>query len=206
MARHLLIGASAQVSVPTHPVLLAVVLLLGFVGVLFVGSIVLPGRTRRGPVLADGSRRSYKPNGLALYLLLAAVVAAAYRFRWFSPSIVVQLFWELFAIANVFALLVTLALYVKGRRSGFVPSAGALGFVRDCFLGTEANPTWLGVDLKMFSYRPSLIGLGIVNCAFAATQYETLGQLTTRMSLPGSGASAESSTTPGGSSSTARGR
>jgi len=41
----------------------------------------------------------------------------------------------------------------------------------------------LGVDLKMFSYRPSLIGLALMNLSFAALQYETHGALSPAMLL-----------------------
>ncbi|HET7341028.1 MAG TPA: hypothetical protein VFL90_06170, partial [Methylomirabilota bacterium] len=36
---------------------------------------------------------------------------------------------------------------------------------------------WLGVDFKVFSYRPSLIGLGLINVAFAFAQWERHGRL-----------------------------
>src|SRR5215831_3950821 len=53
----------------------------------------------------------------------------------------------------------------------------------DLWLGVELNPTWLGVDLKLFAYQPSLIGLALLNAAFAYQQYETYGRLSTSMLL-----------------------
>ena len=50
-------------------------------------------------------------------------------------------------------------------------------------MGSELNPTCCGVDLKMFSYRPSLIGLAVFNLSFAAVQYETDGRLTLAMAI-----------------------
>jgi delta14-sterol reductase len=47
--------------------------------------------------------------------------------------------------------------------------------------GHELNPQFLGVDLKTFAYQPSLIGLGVLNVAFAWAQYEQLGELTPQM-------------------------
>ena len=35
----------------------------------------------------------------------------------------------------------------------------------------------------MFSYRPSLLGLGLLNASFAAVQYQLYGEITTRMWL-----------------------
>ncbi len=38
-------------------------------------------------------------------------------------------------------------------------------------MGSELNPTWFGVDLKMFSYRPSLVGLALFNLSLASTKH-----------------------------------
>jgi delta14-sterol reductase len=50
-------------------------------------------------------------------------------------------------------------------------------------MGIELNPELLGVDLKMFAYLPSLMGLWVLNLSFGVAQYEALGHLTTRMWL-----------------------
>jgi delta14-sterol reductase len=175
--------AVSQADFSRERLLVAALLFLGFIAVVFAGSIILPGPKHAGAVLADGSRKTYKLNGLALFLLLASAMVAAHQFEWFPLSVVHRHFWALFAVADVFAFVLTLALYVKGRRQGIKPRAGASGFLKDCYMGTEINPSWLGVDLKMFSYRPSLMGLGVINWSFAALQYEQLGRLTTRMWL-----------------------
>jgi delta14-sterol reductase len=155
---------------------LAVLLVGGFVAALFLGSLVVPGPVREGAVLPDGSRRRYRLNGLRLFLLVAVGVAAGSALRVFSLTVLLTHFWALFIVANVFALGLTLALYLKGR-----PRLGRSA--RDLFYGTELNPTWLGVDLKLFSYRPSLIGLGLLNASFAFLQYQVYGEVTTRMWL-----------------------
>src|SRR5262249_24517846 len=41
----------------------------------------------------------------------------------------------------------------------------------------------LGVDLKLFSYRPSLIGLALVNLSLAAAEYQAQGGLSLDMAL-----------------------
>jgi len=41
----------------------------------------------------------------------------------------------------------------------------------------------MNVDLKMFAYQPSLIGLGLMNAAFAYVQYQKYGYLTPQMGL-----------------------
>jgi delta14-sterol reductase len=155
----------------------------GFVVALFLGSKFLPGSWHDGAPLPDGTRIKYKLNGLLLYLLLAAVLAVGQGLHWFSLRVVIERFWSLLLVANVFAFGLTAVLYVKGRAGGAPLERGLLGVVKDAFMGTEVNPTFWGVDLKMFAYRPSLMGLGVLNWSLAAVQYEALGHLTLRMWL-----------------------
>jgi Delta14-sterol reductase len=150
-----------------------------FVGVLFVASRLVPGRTHQGFAAADGSRRRYVLNGLRLFVLGAAVVALAALTNAWSPATIVERFGTIFLTANVLAFAVALALYLGGRRRqgrGLL-DGGPAGMLRDFFYGVERDPTWLGVDLKMFSYRPSLIGLALINVSFAFAQWERHRQL-----------------------------
>jgi Delta14-sterol reductase len=184
----------------------AAAIYLGFIAVLFVGSKIVPGRLYPGAVLADGTRRTYKLNGLYLFLLVLALLAAAEAGGLFSLAAVHRLFWPLFVVANAFAFTLTGVHYMVGIRkqqngsrdddaavalvspSGEATAGGArrsaiVEVLHDAFMGTEVNPELWGVDLKIFAYRPSLIGLELVNLSFAAAQYHELGYLTTRMWL-----------------------
>jgi delta14-sterol reductase len=148
-----------------------------FVGVLFAASRVVPGPAREGRAPADGRVRRYRLNGLSTLVLAAVAVAASTAAGLWSPSVLQRLFAPLLVVANAFALAVSLALYLRGRRrAGQAP-------LRDFFSGVERDPEWLGVDLKMFSYRPSLIGLGLVNVSFAFAQYERYGFVSAAMWL-----------------------
>ena len=149
-----------------------------FVGALFVGSILAPGRRVTGPELG-GKSITYKLNGLTLLLLTALAAGVAQVSGAFSLSSLYTHFFALFVVANVFAFAFSGWLYWRGARK----LAGSSGFWRAYFVGTELNPALLGVDLKMFSYRPSLIGLALFNSSFAVVQYETYGQLTLAMGL-----------------------
>lgn len=156
----------------------ATALLLGFCGLLFVGSIIVPGQkieTSR----PDGTTFAYKLNGLSLFLLTTAVMIAAHYFDWFSLSILVTHFPELFIVTNVFAFAVSGGLYLNGRQSQTEP----VSFPRGYYYGVTLNPILCGVDLKIYSYRPSLIGLALMNASFAVVQYETHGSLTLAMIL-----------------------
>ena len=163
--------------------LAATALYLGFVAVLFIGSVVLPGRTYLGAELADGSRIQYRLNGLGLLVLVLTAVGVLTAT---APWVLVwpyHLFVPLLVGANVFAFTLAALLYWYGRPSVPVGTADTGGLLRGLFYGAQLNPTWVGVDLKMFSYRPSLIGLLLLDYSFAAAQYERYGYLTDRMVL-----------------------
>ena len=156
----------------------AAAMLAVFVAALFLGSMVLPGRRLVGPEL-EGRSITYKLNGLALFLSTAVSAALAQILGWFSLSALNTHFLALFVAANVFAFAFSGWLYWRGARS----RGTSQGFRRGYFFGVELNPALLGVDLKMFSYRPSLIGLALFNASFAVAQYETHGELTLAMTL-----------------------
>ena len=151
---------------------------LAFVALLFLGSVLLPGRRIAGPD-AEGNERIYKLNGLALFLIVALAAGLAQYFGLFSLSVLHTRFAALFVAANGFAFALAAWLYWRRTRA---PGA-APGFWRGYFGGVDAGPTWFGLDLKLFSYCPSLIALALFNASFAVVQYETYGGLTLGMAL-----------------------
>jgi delta14-sterol reductase len=164
-----------NVAMPGH-VPWAVIVWIGFVAALFLASLVLPGRTALGRPRPDGSERRYRLNGLAVFVAAALVAALTTAFGLWSPAILLARIGSLLIVANVFALVAGVILYVTGRPTG---ASRATDFV----LGRHADPSWRGVDLKFFSYRPSLIALGLLNVAFAFTQWERHGVVTNAMWL-----------------------
>ncbi len=161
---------------------LGALLFLAFVVVLFVASLVIPGRAEDGVLLPDGRRERYRLNGFALFLLTAAAAVA-------FPSALLSVhdhFWGIFIAANVFGFGFPVYLLARGRARSpehRPRSPGALGLLSDYFYGVELNPKILGLDLKMFSYRPSLLGLGLINASFAAEQIRVHGELSPRMAV-----------------------
>ena len=153
-------------------------MVLVFVGLLFLGSLVVPGRRIKGPDL-EGKTREYKLNGLALFLIAVFVTVLVQLMGWFSISVLYSQFAALFVAANVFAFLLATWLYFQATRNQEITT----GLWRGYFFGAVSNPTWLGVDIKLFSYRPSLIGLALFNASFAVMQYEIYGELTLAMML-----------------------
>lgn len=166
--------------------LLGAVLALGFVLYLFVGSLIVPGVVQQGVELRDGSRISYKLNGLALFLVTVAIAAVGTWLGFVDLAILHEHFWGLFVAANVLSIAMTAQLYFSGRGK---KDAVREGLVSDLWYGVELNPAWRllpgtpSVDAKMFSYRPSLMGLALLNMSFAAVQYAKHGELSQAMIL-----------------------
>ncbi len=158
-------------------------LLLGYIGLLFVLAKLLPGKGQLGVKNADNSQVLYRLNGFSTFLCVVALVFFGSYFGLFSLSTIYDHFFGLLLSANVFAFAMTFLLYAKGRRTGSSRRDGVLGSVADMFFGLELNPGLLGVDLKLFSYRPSLIGLGLLNVSFAVVQYQRYGTLSAAMIL-----------------------
>lgn len=161
----------------------AALMLAVFLAALGLGSRVLPGRRMKGAVLADSTQITYTLNGLSLFLATALALGALQVTGVFSLATVHAHFLPLLVMANVLAFTMTFALWVKGARAGAPRRPGLAGFIKDAFFGLELNPRGAGLDLKMFAYRPSLIGLAVLNASFAVVQWEQTGTLTTPMLL-----------------------
>jgi Delta14-sterol reductase len=142
-------------------------LIFGFVAALFVGALVLPGLEREGYPQADGSTKHYKLTGMTLFFVTHVVIAVSVFGFGVSLALLISHIWSLFIVANVLAFGLTFALYLWGRRSVGLPPN-----LRDLWFGNELNPTWLGVDMKLFMYQPSLIGVNLLIVAFASAQYD----------------------------------
>lgn len=180
------------------------ILFTAFVGGIFLLGKIIPGVEQEGVVLKDGSRIKYKLNGLRIFLLLAAVLVGGIATRTFSLTPLLENFWGLFIAANVFSFGTSAILQVVGRRKNAgtkkdgppIASVGAdgtatasaaaespLSLLYEYYMGAELNPSFLGVDIKMFSYRPSLMGLFVLNLSFASQQLDQTGTLSTSMIL-----------------------
>jgi Delta14-sterol reductase len=165
---------------------------------LFALTRLLPGKKELGQPLpgskpgAEPERRTYKLNGMALFVAThMAIFIAAYFFD-VSLTPLLDHFWSLLVAANLITVAWLLLMYRAGRRhiraraeagkpSKTDEETAEQGPLARFWYGIELNPEFLGVDLKVFAYQPSLIGLGVLNVAFAWAQYEQLGHLTPQM-------------------------
>jgi len=163
----------------------------GFIAVLFLLAKFLPGKRVLGQPLpnTDGQRRTYKINGMALFVATHMLVFVGARFFGMSLTPLLRHFWSLLVAANLITLVWLGLMYRAGRkRLASAARAGeedgetvGRGALARFWYGIELNPEFLGVDLKVFAYQPSLIGLGVLNVAFGWAQYEQLGALTPQM-------------------------
>jgi delta14-sterol reductase len=150
-----------------------------FVALLFVLSRFLPGRRIAGARTGDEPPRTYIMNGLPAFVLVLALAIGGHAAGWFSLAALAHNALSYLFVANAFALAFALALYFAGRKRRRDASGALAGF----WLGVARNPQLWGVDLKLFSYRPSLIGLALVNLSLAAAQLEEHGALSDSMIL-----------------------
>lgn len=155
-----------------------------FFAALFVGALAFPGPQVIGFPQPSGERKTYKVNGISLWIATHfAIIGGALTFGLTLRPLIEE-FWSFLIVANVFALCWSILLWSRGRAKLDPSARGALGpvrFVKEFWAGVELNPTFMGVDLKVFAYQPSLIGLSILNVAFGWVQYETTGTLTPQM-------------------------
>ncbi|KAI8909067.1 ergosterol biosynthesis ERG4/ERG24 [Gorgonomyces haynaldii] len=151
----------------------------------FALAIVLPGKWAKGVVLPTGEQLNYKINGLnALFVSVGAIVSLVY-YRGLQPLLwLADHYFELALAGIAFVTLMSLGLYLASLRSDQVLLArgGNSGYPwYDFWMGRELNPRLLNglLDLKFVcELRPGLIGWVVLNTAFAAKQYESLGYVT----------------------------
>src|SRR5262249_2508285 len=88
---------------------------LSYLAALFAGARFLPGTTIEGRVEPDGTRWTYRINGMALFVATNIAVGAATLIFGFSLAPLVRHFWAFFVAANLFSLAAARWLYVRAR-------------------------------------------------------------------------------------------
>src|SRR2546429_9307304 len=102
-------------SMTIENLMMASALWLGFLALLFVLRIVVPGPVHHGQKLADGTRKAYKLNAFYILLIVCAAIAVGQVTHLFSLSIVHRLVWPLVVVVNVVAFIMTGWMCVRGR-------------------------------------------------------------------------------------------
>jgi Delta14-sterol reductase len=165
----------------------AALLVVGYMAVLFLGARFLPGLERRGYPQPDGSTKEYKLTGMSLFFVAHIAVGVFVYGLGFSLTPLVRLFWSLLIAALALSVLLSAALFVRGNRAQPVLRSSVGDdtrmpkIMRDLWFGNELNPVWFGVDVKMFMYQPSLIGVDLLVASFASAQRDLHGSITPQM-------------------------
>ena len=64
----------------------------------------------------DGSRRRYVLNGLATFILLIALFNGFAMAEFFDPAVIVDRYFQIFAVVNLWALALSIHLFFSPRK------------------------------------------------------------------------------------------
>lgn len=143
----------------------------------------LPGKTFLGPVTPAGVQPSYRLNGVAAWTVTHVGLLAAWWLGWLDVGGLYDVYGEVLITLTLGALAFCGFLYWKGRTYPTSPDAVYFGRpIFDFYMGIELHPRLLGVNLKqLINCRVSMMGWSATFVAFAITQYEMTGSVSTSM-------------------------
>lgn len=124
--------------------------------------LCVPGKPFYGPVSPRGNVPVYKANGVQCFFITGVLFFMGARFELFDPARLYDIFAELLAVCNVFALMLCVFLTVKGLKFPSSSDSGTNGnLVYDYFWGTELYPrigkhfdikTWTNCRMGMMAW------------------------------------------------------
>lgn len=144
--------------------------------------IVVPGEVHKGLPLRDGTRLSYKCNGLGCFVITMALTAGLQYHGIIDLAYIYDNFLQLMTSAMLFCLALSVFLYLKALQPGtMLAEGGNSGYaIYDFFIGHELNPRIGSFDLKFFcELRPGLFGWVLITFGMLAKEYNTTGELST---------------------------
>eukprot|EP00802_Teleaulax_amphioxeia_P012498 Tamp_12541.p1 GENE.Tamp_12541~~Tamp_12541.p1 ORF type:complete len:491 (+),score=113.65 Tamp_12541:3-1475(+) len=151
---------------------------------------LVPGHEHKGPIAPSGHVPVYKANGVQCFLLTLVLWAVgSYGLGLFPADWQYKYAPGMFAFLNMFALLLVVVLYFKGRFAPSTKDAGHSGnFIFDMFWGTELYPRFghalwpIGWDVKLWTNcRFGMMYWGLSGLSYAAAQYEMSGSVSDSM-------------------------
>lgn len=148
--------------------------------------VVFPGETFTAIPTPMGNRPQYKLNGLSSYFFTQIALLAAHCAGLWNYGALYDHFGGMLAFLGQFALVATVALYVKGLTYPTNSDSGATGsgFVWDMWHGTELHPELFGVSLKqVINCRFAMMGWSVLIVAFAVKQHQLYGFLSNSMAV-----------------------
>jgi len=145
---------------------------LSYLIILFLASRFLPSIEAKSP------KKTYRLNGLLLYIILTVLIPVGYYTNNLSLLFIIENYISFFLVINIFAILFSLYLFQRSEAVREAPNANR---PIDYWHGREKDPMLFGVDLKVFFYQPSLLGLALINLSLAEAQISLYGALTPAM-------------------------
>ena len=127
---------------------------------------------------ATSPKKTYKLTGLFTFFVLTILIIIGYYTKHITLLFIIQNYISFFIIINIFAILFSLYLF---QRKVAVENAPNANHLIDYWHGREKDPMLFDVDLKVFFYQPSLIGLALINLSLAEAQISLYGALTPGM-------------------------
>ncbi|KAF3904318.1 hypothetical protein AA313_de0201032 [Arthrobotrys entomopaga] len=153
-------------------------------------NVTIPVRDRLGVPLKTGERLVYNLNAYETFIpLMGSLVFGTYVYgwEWSLWTWIWDHYLHLLTAAHIFSLTLACAVYVASFRSSkpLLAAGGNSGnHLYDWFIGRELNPRIGNFDIKLFcELHPGMMGWAILNLAFAAHQYQTIGRITDSMVL-----------------------
>lgn len=172
--------------------------LLWFFGLVILDTFI-PGTTKPGVQLRDGTRLNYNINGVQLCSLFIIVLAARWQLTYGAMPELVFLYdhvLQFTVVAIIFSAILALFVYVcsfvplmgqngKGTKERILASGGNTGnALYDWFIGRELNPRIGPWDIKLFcELRPGMLLWLLLNLSSMHHQHLTLGKVTDSMWL-----------------------
>ena len=164
----------------------ACLVFLGWMAFCVAAHAALPGVIKQGTVLPDGSRLTYKLNGLAVLALTLAIAGVGVHTETLDLSWVHLNFLALLTAGVAFAFALSFALFFCsfGKKKMLAKGGNTGNHLYDFFIGRELNPRVKGFDLKVFcELTPGLIGWLLLDLGFAHAQFKRMGSISPAMSL-----------------------
>ncbi|ORZ09233.1 ergosterol biosynthesis ERG4/ERG24 [Absidia repens] len=147
----------------------------------------LPGEEIQGTELRDGSKLTYRLNGLSVLQTSMTMILMTSKSQGLYFPIWVADNFRHFAVASLFiAFLVSIIAYLSSFRGQKLLALGGNtgNTIYDFMIGRELNPRINTFDVKYFTeLRPGLIAWFFLNICMAIKQYSTLQRLTNSMIL-----------------------
>ena len=138
----------------------------------------VPGKPYQAPMHRSGHIPRYVDNGLSSYVITCVLFfVCTYGLKLFSPTLLFDIYEELFFTLNFLALVFCLFLYFKGFLFPSSTECGTTGnFIFDYYWGTELYPRIFGWDVKVYTNsRFGLMFWQMMIFSAMAKQYEVEG-------------------------------